>query len=108
MVMGVHDVFERFARPQFFDLGEHGARTRFVLRRLDQGKVIVEFHQHAVMRLAGQIPDTFGDFFGSDHRRRKVRRGRGLGRIGRRQVADVAVHGIFGHLDVGGREFIGF
>ena len=60
VVVAVHELRERLAGHQLPRFRDHCQSASFVLRRFDEHEVIVELHQHAVVRTAGEPPDARG------------------------------------------------
>src|SRR5437867_9197102 len=109
VMVAVYDVRQRLVGPQLSRFCDHGKRPNIVLRRLDQGEVIAELDNHAVMRLSGEVPDAFCHFLYRDIRRRRTRNWRCRGGCsGRGEITCLTIDTLFGHPNLSGWIFVRF
>src|SRR5881409_3604712 len=103
VMVTVYDVRQRLVGPQLSRFCDDGKSPNVVLRRLDQGEVVAELDNHAVMRLSGEVPDAFCHFLYRDIRRRRTRNRRCRGGFsGRGETTRVTIDTLPGHANLCG------
>ena len=85
MMVRVDHVLNGLAGSQACRFGDHGQRSLFVVRRVDDRDVVLELDEQAVVRAAAEQPDTGGELLRLDPRARRHRRSH---RVGNRHRGD--------------------